>query len=338
MKFTRKTITWLTVVLAAMMLTLTLAACGGAEETAEESNVLVVYSAGPGGLANNIAEGFTAATGIQVDLFQGTTGAVLGRLEAESDNPNADVVVLASWPAGMGLYEQGLLLQYTEAANAELLVPDWYLDGYLFGYSASALGITYNTTIFPDQPGTDWTSFTDPQFQDLVAMPDPSLSGSALDFLAGYISNNPDGWGLFEDLAANGIEVAGANRPALDGVVSGSRGLVLAGVDYMAYGDMARGEPLGIFYPASGTVVNPRPAMILSSTNSPNNARAFIDYMLSDEAQQMVVDTYILPGRTDIAAHPDRIGLEGIPQFEIDWDWMMANQEAINTQFQDINR
>lgn len=338
MKFTRKSLTWLTVVMAAVMMTLALVACGGSEETAEESNVLVVYSAGPGGLANSIAEGFTAATGIEVDLFQGTTGAVLGRLEAERDNPNADVVVLASWPAGMGLYEEGLLLQYTDAANTNLLVPEWYLDGYLFGYSASALGITYNTNVFPDQPGTDWTSFTDPQFQDLVAMPDPSLSGSALDFLAGYISNNPDGWSLFENLAANGIEVAGANRPALDSVVSGSRGLVLAGVDYMAYADMARGEPLGIFYPASGTVINPRPAMILGSTNSPNNARAFIDYLLSDEAQQMVVNAYILPGRTDIAAHPDRIGLDGIPQFAIDWDWMMENQEAINAQFQEINR
>lgn len=337
MKTNRKLISLSFVIALVVIMTLALAGCG-AQETVEESNTLVVYSAGPGGLANNIAEGFTAKTGIEVDLFQGTTGAVLGRLEAERDNPNVDVVVLASWPAGMALYEEGLLLQYTGAANADKLVPEWNMDGYLFGYSASALGITYNTNVFPEQPGTDWGSFTDPQFKDLVSMPDPSLSGSALDFLAGYISNYPDGWSLFTDLAANGIEVAGANRPALDNVVSGSRGLVLAGVDYMAYSDIAKGEPLGIFYPASGTVINPRPAMIMASTNSPNNARAFIDYLLSDEVQQMVVDTYILPGRIDVAAHPDRVGLEGIPQLAIDWKWMMENQEAINTQFQEINR
>ena len=339
MRLTRKATTFM-VMIVLLLLATAVTGCGGdSAEESGDSDFVVVYAAGPGGLAGRIAEGFEAATGIRVEQFDGTTGAILGRLEAERDNPIADVVVLASWPAGLGLYEEGLLMQYTGAPNADKLVSDWYSDGYLFGYSASALGITYNSNIFPQQPGNDWSSFTDPQFRGLVAMPDPGLSGSALDFLAGYISNNPDtGWELFEALQANEMEVAGANRPALDSVVNGSRGLVLAGVDYMAYADMARGEPLGIFYPASGTVINPRPAMILRTAKNPNNARAFIDYLLSDEAQQMVANAYIIPGRADIAVHPDRLGVSDIPQLQIDWNWMTANQEAINERFQGISR
>lgn len=311
---------------------------GGCAAADGSDEPLVVYSAGPGGLAESLAEGFTQETGIKVDLFQSTTGAVVGRLEAEMDNPVADVVVLASWPSGMDLMERGLLHTYTDAANADLLNDGWNGDNQLFGYSASALGITYNTELI-EQPGEDWEDYTAEQFNGLVAMPDPSESGSALDFIAGYLSDQGDsGWSLFEGLAENGLEVAGANRPALDSVINGANGVVLAGVDYMAYTVMEQGEPINIHYASSGTVVNPRPAMILDSSERKEAAEQFIDYLLSDEAQEIVAADYLLPGRRDIDAHPDRVPFEEINELDIDWEWMMEEQEAINERFQESIR
>ena len=54
---------------------------------------------------------------------------------------------------------------------------------------------------------------------------------------------------------------------------------------------------LNIHYPESGTVVNPRPAMILKTAPNMDNAKAFVDFLFSDEAQKMVADAYLLPGR-----------------------------------------
>ena len=54
-----------------------------------------------------------------------------------------------------------------------------------------------------------------------------------------------------------------------------------------------------------------------------DNAKAFIDYLLSDDAQKMVTDAYLLPGRTDIE-YSNRSTLDQIPQIECDWDAMMA--------------
>ena len=304
---------------------------------AAPANRVVVYTAGPGSLSSKIAEGFEAKTGISVEMFQGTTGSVVGRLEAEQDNPHADVVVLASWPSGMELMNRGWLQQY-EPVNVDLLHDGWNLDNYLFGYSASALGVTYNTDNITD-PGNDWTDYVKPEFKDIVAMPDPSASGSALDFLAGYVLNFPDtAWDFFQGLRDNGLELAGANRPALNSVLTAANYLVLAGVDYMAYGDMALGNPIDIYYPESGTVVNPRPAMILKTARNMENAQKYIDYLLSDEAQQFVADLYIIPGRKDIDSHPDRVGYFDMNVFDLDWDWMAENQEDINNRFQDIFR
>lgn len=308
----------------------------GQQDTAES---ITVYSAGPGGLASSIAEGFEAETGITVNLYQATTGAVLGRLEAESANPAADVVVLASWPAGLDLVNRGWTAEYPGAALADRLHEGWNHQDQLFGYSASALGITFNTDLIDSLDGIDWSDLADEQYADQIAIPDPAQSGSALDFLVGYVGDyGDDAWAVLQALADNGIQMAGPNRPALDSVITGANSLVLAGVDYMAYGAIAGGEPVDIVYAASGTVVNPRPAMITSWTQNEAAARQFIDYMLSDAAQQMVADVYIIPGRSDFPAHPDRVEYADIKVFDLDWDWMTANQQQINDRFQEIMR
>ncbi len=328
------------VVLAALVLfavSVTAFAAGKAETAAvEQPGSITVYSAGPGGLANAIRDAFVAETGIAVELFQSTTGAILGRLEAEKDNPIADIVVLASWPSAFEFKSSGLTLAYPGAANVDKMVPGWVDSEYhFFGYSASALGVTYNTETAPAVP-VDWSDFTKPEWRGLVNIPDPLLSGSALDFISGYINvYGDDAWELFAALKANDVLVAGANNPALEPVVTGAKAAVLAGVDYMGYVQASRGESVAVMYPESGTVVNPRPAFILRSSRNPDGARRFIDFLLSDAAQQLVVNAYLLPGRAD-APVTNRDPLSVIPVLSYDWDWMSENAEAIARRFTEI--
>lgn len=138
--------------------------------------------------------------------------------------------------------------------------------------------------------------------------------------MAGFV--NEYGWDVFESLAANGMTVPGANKAALEAVTTGEVGILVAGVDYNAYTSINKGEPLGIYYPEGGTVVNPRPAMILNTAPNADNAKAFIDYLFSDEAQQLVAEAYLLPGRSDISCK-GRTNLDEIPQISCDWEAMM---------------
>ena len=142
----------------------------------------------------------------------------------------------------------------------------------LFGSSASAVGVIYNTTVVPEL-NADWSELADEQYKDMIAIPDPEKSGACKDFVAGFV--NAHGWDAFEGMAANGMIVPGANKAALEAVTTGEKGILIAGVDYNAYSSMAKGEPLNIYYPASGTVVNPRPAMILKTAPNMDNAKAF---------------------------------------------------------------
>ena len=288
--------------------------------SAADNGIVTVYMPSPAGLANKLAADFEAKTGIEVRTFQGTTGEILARLETEKANPIADVVILASWSDGLSMKNSGQLESYVPA-NADKMVPGWIdSDSTLFGYSASAVGVIYNTLIYPEL-NADWSELADSQYKNDIAIPDPELSGACKDFVSGYV--NAFGWDTFEALAENGMIVPGANKAALEAVTTGEVGILLAGVDYNAYSSIAKGEPLAIYYPASGTVINPRPAMIMKTAPDMDNAKTFIDYLLSDDAQKMVTDAYLLPGRTDIE-YSNRSTLDQIPQIECDWDAMMA--------------
>lgn len=290
-----------------------------ASENTELSGKVTVYMPSPAGLADKIAEGFKTSTGVEVEVFQGTTGEILARLEAEEANPVADVVILASWSDGLSMKNDGKIMSYTPA-NADKVTEGWIdSDSMLFGYSASAVGVIYNTTLIPEL-SADWAELANEEYKDMLAIPDPEKSGSCKDFAAGFV--NKYGWDAFEGMAANGMIVPGANKAALEAVTTGEVGILVAGVDYNAYSSMAKGEPLNIYYPAGGTVVNPRPAMIMNTSPNPDNAKAFVDYLFSDEAQQLVANAYLLPGRSDITCD-NRTNLADIPQIECDWDAMM---------------
>jgi len=310
-----------------------LSAMGAASAQTKLSGKVVVYCPSPAGLADKIAAGFTKKTGVKVEMFQGTTGQIAARLETEKANPVADVVILASWPDGLRMLDQALPYK---PALAERMNKGWVdEDGRIYGYSASAVGVLYNTTIYASLDA-DWAELAGAKYKDQLCIPDPQSSGSCKDFISGYINANGDkGWNVLRSMAGNGMIVPGANKQAVDAVITGSRAILVAGVDYNAYESMNKGEPLGIYYPKSGTVINPRPAFILKSVKNEANAKAFMDYLLSDEAQKLVYQAYLLPGRSDVRAD-NRANVSEIPQFPYDWNWMMSNSKDITVKFGEL--
>jgi len=330
---------------AGILLTLALAGCGNKEvEKTEkvsaqpkEEQILTVYSAGPDGLAANIQQAFEEKTGIKVEMFQGTTGKILSRLEAEKNNPVADIVVLASVASMDGLKETSQLQSYQDAKQAEKINSDWSnAEGYYYGYSASALGIAYNTKNTQEVP-TDWSDLAKEQWQNKINIPDPSLSGSAVDFLYGYALAEKNAWKTMEIWKNNGLQVNGANKEALDAVITGDKNATIAGVDYMAYKAKADGEPVEIMYPRSGTVVSPRAVGILKDAKHIEAAKEYIDFLLSDEGQKLVTEAYLLPGNKEIPVK-NRAALDEIPQLSVNWKGAEADQLEILTKFNDMFR
>lgn len=263
---------------------------------------VTLYTAGPAGLADGLAAAFTAATGVPIEVYQATSGDVLARLEAERSNPRADVVVLASWGEGIDLERRGFVApnDYADTGNLR----DGWAAGGLVAQGGAALAVVVNTNeVSEDEYPTSWFDFLEPEWAGAITMPDPSLSGSAAEFLAIFDQNFGDqAWELLEGLARAGLAVPGPNNAALNPVLTGERRATIAAVDYISYGNVARGEALAIVYPEEGTAIALRPAFLQSGAPNAEGGRAFIEFMLSEEGQELVAASNMIPARVGIAA------------------------------------
>lgn len=280
--------------LATLFMTLSIGLASG------QAKALTVYTAGPGGLIKQLAAGFQDKTGIKVDVFQATTGKVMARLEAEAANPRADVLISASWDTAQDLDKRGWLMAYDSPNAAQ--VPARFKTPTYVAQGISALGIVWNTASGTPEP-RDWADLTGPSFKQAVTMPDPALSGASLDLLLGLQSAQGEAaWKLFETLRDNGMTISGPNAQALTPVLQGAKAAVFGAVDYVSYASVAKGESVKVIFPSSGTAIAPRPMMILKTARQADEARKFVDYVLSEEGQRAVADAWLMPARQDVAA------------------------------------
>ena len=310
------------------------AGCGGEDVsgkytandgTAVTNNEVTVYMPSPTDLDDDLKAGFEKAyPGMTVNLWTGTTGEITAKLEAEASNPQADVIVLASWSDGLSMKEDDQIVSYKPANYDKMgaaMVDDDYM---LYGTSASAVGVIYNKEAFPDGLDADWAAFGTEEFADVaMEIPDPTKSGACKDFLAGFSTGIENGDAILQSWVDNGLKNGGGNNPAIEAVKSGEYDVLIAGVDYNAYSAVADGEGIDFYYPESGTVINPRPAMIMKTAPHMDAAKLFMDYLLSEEAQEMVADYYLIPGRTDVSCK-DRTTIDEIPTYKTDWTAMMG--------------
>ncbi len=320
-------------VLSVVVLLIGLAVMSGVAPAAAAS--LTVYSAGPNRLISDLAADFQASSGIRVQVFQGTTGQVMARLEAERSNPVADVVISASWESAAALKVAGDLLPHTPPGADQ--VPDFLRDSHFIAQGAAALALVWNTRGRAPRP-SDWGDLTDPDYRRQVLMPDPAQSGAAFEWLIGLLTlmDEESAWALIAQLRGNGMVVSGPNARALNPVLQGARSVVVAAVDYIAYGQQAAGEFIEVIFPPSGTVLAPRPIMILKSSRHPEIARAFVDHVLSPEGQARVAESFLIPARTDVPAR--RPGLDELTVIPVDRETMSARREELLLRFRQETR
>lgn len=258
---------------------------------------ITVYSASPAGLIDSLAKGFEAKTGNKVNVFQATTGQIMARIESEAANPVVDVLISASWDTAEDFAKRGWLVEY-ESPNAAN-VPAFLKSPGAVAQGVSGLAIAWNPTSGTPEP-KEWADLAKPEYKDLVNIPDPALSGSSFELTAALAS--ADDFALFKSLQANGAIVAGANADALNATLQGAKAVTFGAVDYNVFAAAKKGESVKVIFPAGGTVIAPRPMMILNWSKQQDTAKAFVDYVLSDEGQAAVAKAQLMPARTDIPA------------------------------------
>ena len=284
----------------------TLSACGSAASVAGSASAagsaagsasgaktggnLVVYSPNSEGLINATIPLFEEKYGITVELIQAGTGELIKRIQSEKADPYADVMFGGSWSQAYDNEE--LWEPYVSANDANVL--DAYKNkcGFITGNVLDGSVLVVNTDLIGDIKVEGYADLLKPELKGKIATADPSSSSSAFAHLTnmllamgGYESE--DAWQYVTDLFTNiDGKITEGSSAVYKGVADGEYTIGLSYEDPCAQ-LVKDGAPVKIVYMSEGTVFLPASAEIIAGAKNMDNAKLFMDFILSEEVQNI---------------------------------------------------
>ncbi|MGX5734220.1 ABC transporter substrate-binding protein [Bosea thiooxidans] len=259
---------------------------------------LVLYTSQPNTDAQQTIDAFKAKNpNVDISFVRDGTPRIMAKLKAEFEAgaPQADVLLIADAVTMEGLKKDNRLLAHDKADVSAFAAGVHDPQKMWFATKLITTGIVYNTKA-PMKP-TSWTDLTKPEVKNQLAMPSPLNSGAAMIHTITLTGNLKDGWSFYEKLKENGTLAAGANGDILRQVATGEKlyGMI---VDFMPIREKAKGAPVEFVFPSEGVSAVSEPVAILKNTKNPEAAKAFIDFLLSKEGQELALK------QGYVAAHP----------------------------------
>jgi ABC-type Fe3+ transport system substrate-binding protein len=169
-------------------------------------------------------------------------------------------------------------------------------EGFYRGQALAGYGLMWNTRYLQANKlpaPKEWADLTKPVYFGHVATSSPSRSGTT--HLTYETILQGEGWdrGWTQNLQITGNAAAVTERSfgVPDGVQNGQFGIGLV-VDFFGLAAKASGFPVEFVYP-SVTAIVPANIGAIAGSKSPEGAKRFMQYTLSEEGQQLLLDPKI---------------------------------------------
>lgn len=296
---------------------------------------LVVYTSQPNADAQATVDAFSAAhPNVEVEWVRDGTTQMMARLatEFEAGNPQPDILLIADMVTMEGLKQEGRLMAHPDADTSAYADGLMDPEGYYFSTKLITTGIVYNTAA-PFVPES-WLDLLSEEAAGQVRIPSPLTSGAALIHLETLTSNLDAGWGYYETLAEHDTIAAGGNGGTFNAVAGGEQlfGMV---VDFLAIRERANGAPVEFVFPSEGVSAVTEPVAILATAQNPDAAKAFVDFLLSAQGQQLAADQGYVPAHPAIELPAGFPAREAITIMPFDPAQALANSEENRIRFAD---
>jgi iron(III) transport system substrate-binding protein len=329
-----------------------LAACGGENESAlsEENNgddkdygTITLYSPETPDMTNELAEAFEEKYNATVDVHYAGTNILVNQMMAEMDNPQADL-----WYGGGGIFpfesaiEHGFIESYTpETAEDWDVVEDGikmrHEDWMWTGVEVFVLGLIYNTDLVSeDELPETWDDLLDERWTDNLQMPNPAASGTAtLLVLSQMLDKGEDeAWEYLDALVDQMNAIPDSGGAPTQAAASGEADIGI-GFDFMAYQFKERGESVDFHVPEH-TPILVNPVALVKDGPNPEGGKKFIDFMLSEEGQEIKGNWNHLLVNSDVSTQSP-LSIDDLRDTaqELDIDWVVENYDRIRQEWRD---
>ncbi len=286
---------------------------------------MVIYSGRNEELVGPIIERFEEESGIDVEVRYGDTAELAATILEEGENSPADVFFAQDAGALGALSDRGLLSELPEDVLGRVEERFKDPEGRWVGVSGRARVVAYNTEALSEEdlPGSI-LDFTDPEWEGRIGWAPTNGSFQAFVTALRLIEGEDVAREWLEGIEANDPRTYENNIAILEGVASGEvevgfvnhyylyRKLEEEGEDFEARNYyLQNGDP--------GALINVAGLGVLGNTDSTAEAEEFLEFMLSEEAQQyFAYETFEYPLVEGVQPNGELVPLSEIEAPEID--------------------
>ncbi len=169
-------------------------------------------------------------------------------------------------------------------------------DGFFTGFAASGYGIMFNTRYLRANnipAPKEWDDLKKPIYFGHVGISAPSRSGTTHLTVETVLQGEgwDKGWATLLEIGGNLAQVSDRSFGVPDAVNSGQYGVGIV-IDFFGLSAKASGFPVEFVYPSVTTIV-PANVGIIANAKNQKAAEAFVEFLLSDEGQQILLDPKI---------------------------------------------
>ena len=314
------------------LLALAAAACGGEDASSGAGSgsgeALTVYSGREEELVAPLYDMFRDETGIDVEVRYGDSAELAATIAEEGDRSPADVF-FAQDPGSLGsLEEEGLLAELPSSVLER--VPERFRDpdGYWTGTSGRARVLAYNTEALSEDEVPDSVfELTDPEWKGRIGLPPTNASFQAFVTAMRLSEGEERTREWVEGIHANEPKLYEGNSQTVEAVAAGEIDVGLVNHYYLyLLKEETPDAPVENKYLEGedpGALVSVAGAAVVASSDQSAEATAFVEFLLSDEAQRFYAESAeeaeypLVEGIEPRAGLPPLEELEG-PDIELD--------------------
>lgn len=293
---------------------------GGTTSASSAGGAVTLVTHDSFALSDGLLQKFTDETGLTVNVVkEGDAGTLVNQLVLTKDAPLGDVVFGIDNTFAARALDEGVVvpasLQASALDDARTHAVPGDDDGALTAVDYGDVCLNVDHTWFADHGVAEPTALDDltqPQYADLLVVPNPVTSSPGFAFLLATIGAfGDDGWqDYWKALVANGLQVAEGWSEAYytdftAGGGDGSRPVVLSYASSPPFT-----VPEGGTEPTTGALLDTcfrqvEYAGVLAGAANPAGAAKLVDFLLSDEVQADIPGSMYMYPVSSAVALPD---------------------------------
>lgn len=319
--------------LAILLVALMLSGCALAEGS------LVLYYSHASDWSDPIIQGFEEKYDVDVELVGLGTGELITRIQAEAENPQADILWGGVVESYIPIADQ-YLESYESPEIPNLVEGAWDAENYKwYAFDLEPMVMIYNKSLVETAP-TRWEDLLKEEYKGNIATADPVQSSSAFgviqSIIAAYGQESGGGYEFLEKLVAqlDGKMTSGSSA-VYKGVADGEYAIGLT-YEEAALKYIDSGADIGVVYPEEGTGILISPVAIVKGAPNADNAKLFVDYVIGQEAQSQLAAVFRRTSRNDIELPDSILPTSEIPKADYSTQWVVDHTEEFNTMWEDL--